>query len=183
MEIKTNLRKNDWSPEETPHGYGCGYIGLPKEHPWYGKHYNDLSFVNVHGGLTWSAYYTGDNEPDGLWWIGFDTNHWEDNAENCNQEYCLGQIERLKQQALELVNIKNKKEYWLVYDENNNVCEVAESEEAAMAIAKVRLADLEKIAEQRGEWPYFDQIYMAKVTHMLREDQVDDYLQVKWVKI
>ncbi len=29
-----------------------GYIGLPPNHPWHGKHYNDIG-ADVHGGLTW----------------------------------------------------------------------------------------------------------------------------------
>jgi predicted RNase H-like HicB family nuclease len=71
-----------------------------------------------------------------------------------------------------------------VYDENNSVCEVAETEAEALAIAEEALAGLEKFAQQRGEWPEFDQIYVAKVTRVLREDQVnDDNLQVRLVTI
>lgn len=31
MQIQTNIRVTDWLPQNVPHGYGCGYIGLPKE--------------------------------------------------------------------------------------------------------------------------------------------------------
>jgi hypothetical protein len=101
MHIETLLKRTDWLPCDVKHGYGCGYIGLPKEHPWYGKDYDELAHVTVHGGLTWVANYVSARPVDGLWWLGFNTNHWEDNAENCNEAYCLEQLEWLKKQALE----------------------------------------------------------------------------------
>lgn len=58
-------------------GYRCGYVKLPPNHPWYGKDYNDLDFVEVHGGLTFAeADESCDQvgEDDG-WWIGFDCAH------------------------------------------------------------------------------------------------------------
>lgn len=33
-------------------GHLCGYIGVPKGHPWYGKDH-DMIEANVHGGLTY----------------------------------------------------------------------------------------------------------------------------------
>lgn len=35
----------------------CGYIGVPKCHPWYGQQYSDLN-VDVHGGLTYGDHGT-----------------------------------------------------------------------------------------------------------------------------
>ena len=59
-------------------GHRCGYIGLPKEHKYYGEDYNDIS-IKIHGGWT---YASGDNEypveSDDLWWIGFDCAHYND---------------------------------------------------------------------------------------------------------
>jgi hypothetical protein len=49
----------------------CGYVHLPKDHPWYGKDYDDLS-VSVHGGLTFSR------EIEGAWVIGYDCSHAQD---------------------------------------------------------------------------------------------------------
>lgn len=105
MEIKTKLVKITWLKGIT-HGYGCGYIGLPEGHPWYGKDY-DIIDASVHGGLTYSDWHVGSDEPDGCWWIGFDTGHSNDNMDNCNEEFCWKEIERLKQQALEVINEKN----------------------------------------------------------------------------
>lgn len=69
----------------------CGYLGVPEEHPWYGKDYSELE-VSVHGGLTYAApcqeyedaEMTGichvpvPGDPDNIWWLGFDTAHLED---------------------------------------------------------------------------------------------------------
>ena len=54
----------------------CGYVGIPKEHRFWGVSYCgeneevDAISVDVHGGLTYSA--EGD---DGWWYFGFDTSH------------------------------------------------------------------------------------------------------------
>ena len=58
----------------------CGYVGIPKEHRFWGTEYgthgelDDIS-DNVHGGLTYSQA-----ESDGYWYFGFDTAHTEDFA-------------------------------------------------------------------------------------------------------
>ena len=58
----------------------CGYVGIPREHRFWGTEYNthdeldDIS-DNVHGGLTYSR-----EESDGWWYFGFDTNHIDDFA-------------------------------------------------------------------------------------------------------
>ena len=58
----------------------CGYVGIPKEHRFWGINYDgdkELEDIadNVHGGLTYSEQ--GD---DGYWYFGFDTAHIEDFA-------------------------------------------------------------------------------------------------------
>lgn len=65
-------------------GILCGYVGVPKEHPSYGKHYDEVD-VEVHGGLTFSDKCSGDEtgichivdhgENDDVWWLGFDCGH------------------------------------------------------------------------------------------------------------
>ena len=47
----------------------CGYVGIPKTHACFGKHYDDIK-VRVHGGLT----YAGEHA-DGLYYFGFDCIH------------------------------------------------------------------------------------------------------------
>jgi len=46
-----------------PSGSLCGYVGVPKDHPFYGLHHDDNNieqvngkWIDVHGGLTYSDY-------------------------------------------------------------------------------------------------------------------------------
>lgn len=55
----------------------CGYVGLPKWHPYYGKDYNGID-VEVHGGLTFSQQGDGERWDKDLWWLGFDCAHSQD---------------------------------------------------------------------------------------------------------
>lgn len=71
-------------------GNWCGYVGLPPDHPLYGKDYRGLSF-EVHGGLTFAnkcapsqdeakgiCHTPAPGEPDHVWWFGFDCAHFGD---------------------------------------------------------------------------------------------------------
>ena len=33
----------------------CGYVSIPESHPYFGMGYDDLHFINVHGGLTYAG--------------------------------------------------------------------------------------------------------------------------------
>lgn len=67
--LKTAIAKN-WL------GVWNGYVGLPPEHPFFGLTEETLGGeVSVHGGITWTENHLPGVEPDGLWWIGFDTAH------------------------------------------------------------------------------------------------------------
>jgi hypothetical protein len=101
MNIKTLALKTTFLPDSAPHGWGNGYIGVPPEHPWFGKNYNDIE-CNCHGGLTYSADHVPKEKPDGHWWLGFDTCHLYDNKYNCCEAYVINEIELLKQQAIEI---------------------------------------------------------------------------------
>jgi hypothetical protein len=64
-----------------PAGSWCGYVGVPSDHPAYGKEYDDVD-VDVHGGLTYSDRCQGElchipepGMPDDVWWFGFDCAH------------------------------------------------------------------------------------------------------------
>lgn len=59
--------KVQWQDEATglpclivrsPVGALCGYVGVPPDHPWHGKEYDDeaLIGVEVHGGLSFAAF-------------------------------------------------------------------------------------------------------------------------------
>ena len=58
------------TPASPPHGgYLCGYVLIPKEHPWHGKGYDDMP-CNVHGRITYAEF--NDKQE---FWIGFDCAH------------------------------------------------------------------------------------------------------------
>ena len=57
-------------------GHRCGYVGVPRNHPAYGKNDDEID-VGVHGGLTYCR-----DDQDGYpvagqdcWWFGFDCAH------------------------------------------------------------------------------------------------------------
>lgn len=58
----------------------CGYVGVPREHPYYLADYDNCA-VDVHGGLTYAAKCFGEichEAPpweDNVWWLGFDCSH------------------------------------------------------------------------------------------------------------
>lgn len=71
-----------------PSGALCGYVGVPRSHPLYGKDYNEPD-VLVHGGLTYANACQEDVETESfgichvplegrehdIWWFGFDCAH------------------------------------------------------------------------------------------------------------
>jgi hypothetical protein len=92
------------------HGYGCGYVTLPKTHPCYGKHYDDID-VQVHGGLTYGRKVTQKDidsntwpeltqEDLGKWMVGFNTAHLGDNSIDQDENYVIQETESLYQQLL-----------------------------------------------------------------------------------
>jgi hypothetical protein len=65
-------------------GNWCGYVGVPSTHPAYEKDYDNVN-VSVHGGLTYANKCNGHichvpepGMPDDVWWLGFDTAHYDD---------------------------------------------------------------------------------------------------------
>jgi hypothetical protein len=66
-------------------GIPCGYVAVPKDHPYYGKSYNDIHDIEVHGGLTYSepAFWCRDD----LWYLGFDCGHFYDIGAEAAKEY------------------------------------------------------------------------------------------------
>jgi hypothetical protein len=100
-------------------GWGNGYVFLPRNHPFYGKDYDELN-IDVHGSLTFgekfkSSYfhqwiedkeYYGDVNLDNYlklneyWVIGFDTAHSGDSLLSCPKEYVISQTESMLEQCL-----------------------------------------------------------------------------------
>lgn len=92
----------EWSDQETglaclalrhpAWGNWCGYVAVPPGHPWHGQP-REVPDVIVHGGLTYAAPCTDDDQPeveqicchvsapggpDDVWWFGFDCIHGHD---------------------------------------------------------------------------------------------------------
>ncbi len=62
-------------------GHWCGYVGVPRDHPAYGKDYDDVD-VTFHGGLTYAnlcrdfiCHVPAPGMPDDVWWLGGDFAH------------------------------------------------------------------------------------------------------------
>ncbi len=73
-------------------GAWCGYIGLPKGHPWYGVRYSDIyPRPTVHGGLTFADHWSTD---DLRWWVGFDCAHYDDLFPNSPWEFDTERVYR-----------------------------------------------------------------------------------------
>lgn len=100
----TNIKtlKLPWHIPQVEAGWGNGYIAVPPEHPWFGKDYDSID-ADVHGGLTYGKDHAPNQKPDGYWWIGFDTGHYQDNKFNRPESYVDKEIESLKQQAIKAI--------------------------------------------------------------------------------
>lgn len=71
----TGLRCVAWRHPDL--GFLCGYVGVPKDHPAYGRLDLDDA-VDVHGGVTFSELgICADRFADDpfLWYLGFDCGH------------------------------------------------------------------------------------------------------------
>ena len=102
-------------------GWGNGYVMLPPEHPWYGKHYDSLN-VNAPGGLTYSHYCDEKNivnwfgnrdfevcddlksvmgyDFSKYWVIGFDTAHSSMNLQNFGKSQVFEETKKVYEQCI-----------------------------------------------------------------------------------
>ena len=66
----------EWMIVHNNMGYRCGYVRLPKGHPWHGKDWDEVS-VDVHGGITFAEadVQCDKGGADDAWWLGFDCAH------------------------------------------------------------------------------------------------------------
>lgn len=71
-------------------GGRCGYIKIPKDHPFYYESYDFCNkFVDCHGGLTFAGIFLDDEESTTGSWVGFDCCHCEDkiDIEACKEYF------------------------------------------------------------------------------------------------
>lgn len=132
--FKQFIVENTWlSRDHTDHGYGNGYVVLPKDHPLWGCS-NDMDgedfiddHVNVHGGITLAKEVSQNNidhmsdldkDDLGKWVIGFDTAHTGDNLDEHGYDYVVEETQRLHDQLVKLDN-KQQLPYWSDASEGN----------------------------------------------------------------
>jgi hypothetical protein len=106
--MKVIIREQkEWSRRTFDFGWGNGYVLIPKDTRFHGKHYDDID-VDVHGGLTFSVLVDAkmvedwelDEEDEGKWCVGFDTSHYGDNLFKWSKEKVQEETEKLKKQLL-----------------------------------------------------------------------------------
>lgn len=98
------LRKITWL-SGTDHGWGNGYVKIPKGHWLYGLSYDTVNeWVDVHYGLTYAA------KEEGCWVFGFDTAHYKDTLSKWPKEAVENETIRLSQQLFNLKQPERKEE-------------------------------------------------------------------------
>jgi hypothetical protein len=82
------------------HGHWCAYVGVPSDHPAYGKEYGDVD-VEFHGDLNYAkkcndavCHVPAPGMPEDVWWLGGHFAHCWD--------YPPGLMTRLKETLAEL---------------------------------------------------------------------------------
>lgn len=109
--MKTFTIQHKFSQYYTSHGWGNGYVIVPKGHPVHGMHYDDIHDkfdIDVHGGLTFSdsaktlkeqGWLPDVGAEDTDWILGFDTAHYGDSMVRWPDERSvLQEANRLVQQ-------------------------------------------------------------------------------------
>lgn len=104
MEIHKFIIKRDWSPF-MENWWGNWYAILPPWHKYFWVDYDNIP-VDVHWWLTFSEKITSELmeilslpiEWGGMWMIWFDTAHYGDNLDNCNEEFVSNETDRLIEQ-------------------------------------------------------------------------------------
>lgn len=109
----------------------CGYVGVPQDHPAYGKNYSTWSEseqgispvesavndISVHGGLTFAASELHYQPEKDLWWFGFDCAHAGDissvflmysNDTYKTKEYVIEEVKSLAEQLKKIEQINNR---------------------------------------------------------------------------
>ena len=106
--MKAFVKEITWFPAiSLSHGWGNGYVIIPKGHKLHGKQYDDID-VSVHGGLTFSESASEldwpeipEDSKDG-WVVGFDTCHYGDNQSSWTKRAVQREAERLRKQLMKI---------------------------------------------------------------------------------
>lgn len=97
---------------ESLRGWFCGYLAIPKDHPWHGMDHENIPMDDpeVFGGLTFSDNYNADQlkgwaPGEGVWILGFDTAHTpvlSDSQANRRVASDIGLLAKAAREATEL---------------------------------------------------------------------------------
>lgn len=80
----------------------CGYVRIPKDHAYDGRHYDIINEdISVHGGLTYADKGLGDMDEWGdSWVIGFDCNHYGDTPSKWPLDAVIAETKQLVDQII-----------------------------------------------------------------------------------
>lgn len=92
------VRKLSLNSYRMPYYY-CGYVAIPKGHRLYQVEYDRMSFINCHGGLTFSDKFDG---YDDVWFIGFDCAHAWDHPTEQDADYTENECLHIINQIVEM---------------------------------------------------------------------------------
>lgn len=98
MKYKKKVHEIDWLTRGslTDFGWGNGYVGVPKGHPWYDVDYCDID-CEVHGGLTYGQFQ---DKVKNVFWVGFDTAHLGDSLAQWPKHRVEAETQKLLEQAI-----------------------------------------------------------------------------------
>ena len=83
--------------------YYNGYIVLPENSKFYGKHYDVINEeITIHGGFTFSGFVKEE------YTIGFDTGHSFDNITTQNVDFVLEELKQAVDQIIEKERVCNE---------------------------------------------------------------------------
>jgi len=100
--LKFFVKENTWL-SGVSHGWGNGYVVVPKGHKYHGVGYDNIP-VDVHGGLTFAENASEIDWPEiprgckSGWIVGFDTAHYNDSQNKWTQSMVIKETENLAKQ-------------------------------------------------------------------------------------
>jgi hypothetical protein len=134
-------------------GYLCGYICVPKGHPWYQELPENIN-ASVHGGITYSGPGVNSCDDESFWWLGFDCAHYEDapNPDLLDQHFEGAEEEKNISKAFLSKILSTAKRFKLTFkdtrfvlDEIKKLSEQAEHEQLTQDLANAETTSLKRL--------------------------------------
>gem|GEM_PF-1850641 len=140
----------------------CGFVGVPKEHKFYGVSYEAIRGIDVHGGLSFSGEIEGEGN---YWWFGFNCAHEEDYCP-CQPIQFAGQVyrdfnyvlnetrklaEQIIEEKFEVLDEKTLRDFINLAAPFNKILHILRVEHREESQEKTILKALEEISKQLAE--------------------------------